>query len=222
MTQPLSCAAPDRPPGGAASPTPAGRAGFTLIELLVSVAIIGTLAALLLPAVAGAYLTARVTQVQSDLRQIELAIHDYWIEFNAYPPARVYCLASKRHLYYALPEELEELGFLTEPPEDPFNPGQAYRYTAVGPGFCNDSPTSIMLLVPETFPEPGGKVRICRDVKRSPIRWMAWSVGPNGPPQDFIKQMQFNPADPAGWYPRAPRGIICRYHDGKQTVVPDQ
>jgi len=212
---------PDRSPDGAAYPAPGGSAGFTLIELLVSIAIIGTLAALLVPAVAGAYLAARVTEVQSDLRQIELAVHDYWIDFNSYPPARVYCLASKRHLYYALPRELEELGFLTEPPTDPFNPGQAYRYAAVGPGFCNDSPTTIMFLVPERFPEPGGKVRICREANQSPIRWMAWSVGPNGPPQDFIRQMQFNPADPAGWYPRDGRGIICRYYDGKQAVVPD-
>lgn len=221
MIPPIASGGLHHPPDGAASPAPAERPGFTLVELLVSIAIIGTLTALLLPAVAGAYLTARVTAVQSDLRQIELAIHDYWIDFNAYPPARVYCLASKRHLYYALPKELEELGFLTEPLEDPFSPGQAYRYTAVGPGTCNDSPTTIMLLVPETFPEPGGKVRVCRDANRSPIRWMAWSVGPNGPPQDFIKQMQFNPADPAGWYPRDGRGIICRYHDGKQTVSPE-
>jgi len=221
MTHPLPSAAPGHPTERAASTVPAGSAAFTLVELLVSIAIVGTLAAMLLPAVAGTYLTARVTEVQSDLRQIELAIHDYWIDYNTYPPARIYCLANKRHLYYALPKELEEQGYLTDPPEDPFNPGQAYRYTAVGPGFCNDSPTTIMLLVPETFPQPGGKVRICREAAHSPIRWMAWSVGPNGPPQDFIKQLQFNPADPAGWYPRNSRGIICRYFDGKQAVVPN-
>jgi prepilin-type N-terminal cleavage/methylation domain-containing protein len=203
-----------------ASAPVAPRAGFTLVELLVVIAILGTLAAMLMPAVAGAYMTARITSVHSDLRQIDLAIHNYWLHYAAYPPPRTYCTAGKRHLYHCLPPELWECRFLDGPLEDPFNPGQTYRYAAVGPGYANDSPCQGLLVVPDTFPEPGGKVRVWREPHDSPVHWIAWSVGPNGPPADFVQTMQFNPLDPANWYPRAPRGIICRYHDGKASVAP--
>ncbi len=194
---------------------------FTLAELLITIAIIGILAALVLPAVFGAQLTARVTQVRSDLRQIDLALHDYWLHFDAYPPARMYCNTDKRPLHHCLPEELWRYDFLGGPMYDRFNTGRTYRYTAVGPAFVNDSPTQALLAIPDTFPEPGGEVEIHRDPQTSPIRWMAWSVGPNGPQEDFIKVMQFNPADPAGWYPRDPRGIVVRYHDGHCGISPE-
>jgi len=196
------------------------RLGFTLAELLITIAIIGTLAALVLPAVFGAQLTARVTQVRSDLRQIDLALHDYWLHFEAYPPTRLYCNTDKRDQHRCLPEELWQTGFLGTPLYDPFSPGRTYRYTAVGPGYVNGNPTPISMQVPDTFPEPGGTLVREGEAHNAPVRWIAWSVGPNGTPHDFAELLRLHPADPAGWYPRDPRGLIVRYHDGNCGISP--
>ncbi len=59
--------------------------GFTIIELLVSIAVIGLLMALLLPAVQSIRETARRTQCANNLRQIGLAIIEHEEAFGWYP-----------------------------------------------------------------------------------------------------------------------------------------
>lgn len=58
------------------------RGGFTLVELLMTVAIIATLAALLLPAAAQAMSMARSTKCMSNLRQLGLGFAGYAADWS--------------------------------------------------------------------------------------------------------------------------------------------
>jgi prepilin-type N-terminal cleavage/methylation domain-containing protein len=64
---------------------PAGG-GFTLVELLVVIAILGSLTALILPAVQAGRERARRTECLVRLRQIGLALHDYESARGHLPP----------------------------------------------------------------------------------------------------------------------------------------
>ena len=65
------------------------RRAFTLIELLVVIAIIAILIALLLPAVQQAREAARRSACKNNMKQIGLAVHNYYDAHVVFPPAGI-------------------------------------------------------------------------------------------------------------------------------------
>ncbi len=66
---------------------PAPRHGFSLIELLIVIVIIGILMALILPAISGARVSARITAVSAEITQLDQAIATFKSRFGIEPPS---------------------------------------------------------------------------------------------------------------------------------------
>jgi prepilin-type N-terminal cleavage/methylation domain-containing protein len=64
----------------------APHSAFTLIEMLTVIAIIGILAAILIPTVTAVMRKARVVQATADIRQLDQAATAYNLDFGAFPP----------------------------------------------------------------------------------------------------------------------------------------
>ena len=63
--------------------------GFTLVEILITIAIIGILIALLMPAIGGARRNARDAQVKTDITALDKAITDFKANYMVEPPSAI-------------------------------------------------------------------------------------------------------------------------------------
>jgi prepilin-type N-terminal cleavage/methylation domain-containing protein len=210
---------------------PAGRVGFTLVELLVVVAIIGLLAALLLPVLARAKEAAKVAKVKAELYGLGLALEMYAEDHGKVPPTRINCNTDMATHWCQFPVELAEEGYVAKGSqpgmaaamEDLFNPGHTYKYAAPGPCFLNDSPGGhFRVWVPDRFPRcTGADGRYWSDPGQAPVRWVIWSMGPR--PNSPQSQHSHAPLAAASWYRGSgDGGVLVRFatHDGTQYMSP--
>lgn len=63
---------------------PETQRGFTLIEMLITMAILGILAAIAIPAYNGYITTAKMTEADNNLAAIRLAEEEFFLENNRY------------------------------------------------------------------------------------------------------------------------------------------
>ena len=197
------------------------KRGFTLIELLVVISIIALLMGILLPVMGRARLQAKVVTVNTELRQIGMALEAYSFDNDGqYPPTRVDCMAGDH--FYQLPHELVESRFLPAPREDTFmasgiedrfNRGYTYKYRSVGTLIYNRTvvlSNGASLWIPEGFPDNERQDgRDCADAEESPVSWVLYSQGPRF---DLDRMRERNyPVPTDTWYdPQTQQGIIVR------------
>lgn len=203
--------------------------GFTLAELLVVIALVGFLTVLLSVSLRQARMKARIVVVNSDLRQIGMALTCYFNDQKEYPPTREDCGAGTltAHLHQ-LPLELAEGAYLPAASsgqamsvlmEDPFHPGHTYKYRSVGECIRDRNQISrwiqSQLWVPNGFPAQSSlreeEGRWYSDFKQSPVEWVVFSLGPK-----FDEEWVWN--ETQGRYP-VPHQTWLHRESGKGFLV---
>ena len=94
------------------------RRGFTLVELLVVFVIIGILAGLLVPAIAGAVGRAREATCQAELNLISTALTSFRNANGEYPPSRILLCEDGNYTKYLQPSMGSDYQFATPSAND--------------------------------------------------------------------------------------------------------
>lgn len=196
---------------------PNRKSAFSLIELLVVIAIIAIIAAILFPVLSRVKVRAKVARVQVELKQVGDGVGMYCDDWDSKPPlASESCQYVSKDDYYELPKPLYKY-LSTTRFYDLFNPGRTYKYIAPGLGYVNNSIGKITLYVPADYPMSEKDCVPYRSQKDSPIKWVVWSVGPNGGCDFFAFCQNMMPVRKQCWYPHNENGIIVRLSDGRQS-----
>jgi general secretion pathway protein G len=121
---------------------PSGKRAFTLVEILLVVVIIGILAALVIPKIAGTGERARVTAAQADINGgIKSALGQYEVDNGFYPK-------SLQDLIIAPGDAKNWHGPYFDPPKLPVDPwGNPYIYYY--PGKHNQSSYDLLSVGPD-------------------------------------------------------------------------
>jgi general secretion pathway protein G len=105
--------------------------GFTLIEVLVVIAILGILAALVVPRVMGRPDEARISAARQDINSLQQALKLYRLDNQSYPSTEqgLQSLVSKPTTA-PIPNNWKTGGYLDRLPKDPW--GHDYQYLNPG------------------------------------------------------------------------------------------
>ncbi len=105
-----------------------GDAGLTMVEMIVVLAIIGVVAAIVVPNVIGRPDQARATVAAADLRTISAALRMYRLDNGTYPTSEQGLAAlAVRPASAPEPANWAEDGYLADVPADPWNRPYVYR-----------------------------------------------------------------------------------------------
>jgi general secretion pathway protein G len=107
------------------------EAGFTLIEMMVVIAIIGVLAALVVPRIMGRPDEARIIAAKQDIGTINQALKLYRLDIGRYPTTEqgLSALVTRTSIE-PIPQNWKAGGYLDALPNDPW--GNPYQYANPG------------------------------------------------------------------------------------------
>ena len=188
--------------------------GFSIIEMLVVVAIIAVLVSLLIPIALEARTAARVSRAHVELRQLTIALEIYRDCYRVFPRARslaVSVLPDISH-YSGLPPELVETGCLDSLPEDVFNPGHTYKYSAPCLFLASAEVVAGPLSEPEQPPEATDPDRPLVAQAMPLVGCAVWSVGPSGAAGAWLPARLPYALSRRDSHPSRGDGIIVHYY----------
>lgn len=186
------------------------------------VAVLAWLTALAVPPALSALERARVARVVSDLQTVEVALESYRTDHGAYPPVVVSCMSVDSNQVLQLPQELAEGGYLPKNIQtktstllqDPFNPGNTYKYAAPEPFWMNGElqGSRYPVWVPSDFPSCQATMGKADNSANCPMSWAVWSQGPR--PSKAKALSNKAPAASFTWFRHTgDNGVIGRYKE---------